>query len=85
MIPLTVGAKYIRDTLPYNLDPPRVWSDVSRIEKRGHEEMGAGHNHDVAFDGMSDDYRRRLIIVIAINAAMFIVEMTAGQLQARRR
>jgi cation diffusion facilitator family transporter len=42
--------------------------------------MGAGHSHDVAFDGMSDDYRRRLIIVIAINAAMFIVEMTAGQL-----
>ena len=42
--------------------------------------MGAGHNHDVAFDGVSDDYRRRLIIVIAINAAMFIVEMTAGQL-----
>jgi len=42
--------------------------------------MGAGHNHEVAFDGMSDDYRRRLIIVIAINAAMFLVEMTAGQL-----
>lgn len=42
--------------------------------------MGAGHSHDVAFDGMSDDYRRRLIAVIAINAAMFVVEMTAGQL-----
>lgn len=42
--------------------------------------MGAGHNHDAVFDGMSDDYRRRLIAVIAINAAMFIVEMTAGQL-----
>jgi cation diffusion facilitator family transporter len=38
------------------------------------------HHHDVAFDGMSDDYRRRLIAVIVINAAMFLVEMTAGQL-----
>lgn len=38
------------------------------------------HNHAIAFDGMSDDYRRRLIAVIAINAAMFVVEMTAGQL-----
>jgi cation diffusion facilitator family transporter len=42
--------------------------------------MGAGHSHDVAFDGVSDDYRRRLIAVIAINAVMFVVEMTAGQL-----
>lgn len=31
------------------------------------------------FDGMSDDYRRRLIAVIAINAVMFLVEMIAGQ------
>jgi cation diffusion facilitator family transporter len=41
---------------------------------------GHSHSHDVAFDGMSGDYRRRLIAVIAINAVMFIVEMTAGQL-----
>ncbi|MFZ2102917.1 MAG: cation transporter [Oricola sp.] len=38
------------------------------------------HDHDVAFDGMSADYKRRLWAVIAINATMFIVEMTAGQL-----
>lgn len=38
-----------------------------------------GHHH-APFDGMSDSYRRRLWAVIAINAAMFIVEMTAGQL-----
>ncbi|WP_075996718.1 cation transporter [Salaquimonas pukyongi] len=44
--------------------------------------MSAGcHNHDDAvFEGMSADYRRRLIAVIIINAAMFIVEMTAGYL-----
>jgi Co/Zn/Cd efflux system component len=32
------------------------------------------------FDGMSDAYRRALGAVIAINAAMFCIEMTAGQL-----
>jgi Co/Zn/Cd efflux system component len=43
--------------------------------------MGAGHGHDHdEFDGMSADYRRRLWAVIAINASMFLVEMTAGQL-----
>jgi len=30
------------------------------------------------FDGMSSDYKRRLWLVIAINAAMFIIEITAG-------
>ena len=34
------------------------------------------HNHD--FDGMSDDYKRRLWLVIAINALMFVVELVAG-------
>lgn len=38
------------------------------------------HNNVPVFDGMSDDYRRRLIAVIVINAVMFVVEMTAGQL-----
>lgn len=38
------------------------------------------HTNTPVFDGMSDDYRRRLIAVIAINAIMFLVEMTAGQL-----
>ena len=33
-----------------------------------------------AFEGLSVAYRRRLWMVIAINAAMFFVEMTAGQL-----
>lgn len=35
---------------------------------------------DARFDGVSDDYRRRLWIVIALNATMFVVEMTAGHL-----
>ena len=34
----------------------------------------------VRFEGVSDDYKRRLRIVIALNAAMFAVEMAAGQL-----
>ena len=32
------------------------------------------------FEGLNDDYRRRLIAVTVINIAMFVVEMTAGQL-----
>lgn len=32
------------------------------------------------FDGMSLEYKRRLWMVIAINAVMFLVEMSAGQL-----
>mgnify|MGYP001828603620 FL=1 len=32
------------------------------------------------FDGVSDEYKRRLWIVIALNATMFVVEMTAGHL-----
>jgi Co/Zn/Cd efflux system component len=34
---------------------------------------------NVRFDGMSTAYKRRLWLVIAINAAMFAVEMAAGQ------
>ncbi|MCB4457800.1 cation transporter [Leisingera sp. McT4-56] len=37
-------------------------------------------NHSAKFDGVSDDYKRRLWLVIAINAGMFAVEMGAGQL-----
>ena len=33
----------------------------------------------VQFDGMSASYKRRLWLVIAINASMFAVEMAAGQ------
>ncbi|WP_420858915.1 cation transporter [Marivivens marinus] len=36
--------------------------------------------HDGKFDGVSDDYKERLWIVIALNATMFFVEMTAGHL-----
>ena len=45
--------------------------------------MGAGHHHhhdEAVFEGMSDDYRRRLVAVIVINATMFLVEMAAGYL-----
>lgn len=39
----------------------------------------AGCSHcDVGFEGLSPDYRRRLWIVIAINAGMFLVEMASG-------
>jgi cation diffusion facilitator family transporter len=36
--------------------------------------------HNAHFDGLSADYRRRLWVVIAINAAMLGVEMGAGAL-----
>ena len=42
--------------------------------------MSAGHDHAHDFDGMNDDYKRRLMAVTAINVAMFFVEMGAGQL-----
>jgi len=37
-------------------------------------------SHGVTFEGLSTDYKRRLWIVIAINASMFLVEMAAGAL-----
>ena len=36
--------------------------------------------HGTTFEGISADYKRRLWFVIAINAAMFLVEMGAGAL-----
>jgi cation diffusion facilitator family transporter len=42
--------------------------------------MSASCGHSVAFDGTSPAYRRALWIVIALNAAMFAVEITAGAL-----
>jgi Co/Zn/Cd efflux system component len=36
--------------------------------------------HAVKFDGLSADYKRRLWLVIAVNAAMFLVETGAGAL-----
>lgn len=40
--------------------------------------MSASCGHHVTFDGVSDDYKRRLWLVIAINGGMFAVEMYAG-------
>ncbi|MFC3691855.1 cation transporter [Chenggangzhangella methanolivorans] len=43
--------------------------------------MSAGCcGHNAKFDGLSADYKRRLWAVIAINGAMFVVEMAAGAL-----
>ena len=42
--------------------------------------MSAGHDHAATFDGMNDDFKRRLMIVTAINVGMFVVEMAAGHL-----
>ena len=36
--------------------------------------------NNAKFDGVSDEYKLRLWIVIALNASMFVVEMTAGHL-----
>lgn len=38
-----------------------------------------GHDHNVSFDGMSADYKRRLWAVIVLNGGMFLIEMIAGQ------
>ena len=46
--------------------------------------MSDGHSHATTFEGLSDDYRRRLLIVTAVNIAMFVVEMTAGQLSGSK-
>jgi hypothetical protein len=35
-------------------------------------------DHGTRFEGLSADYKRRLGLVIAINASMFLVEMAAG-------
>lgn len=40
----------------------------------------SGCCEDKRFDGVSPAYRRALLAVIAINAVMFIVEMTAGMM-----
>jgi Co/Zn/Cd efflux system component len=42
--------------------------------------MGDGHNHAETFEGLDAAYKQRLIIVTAVNIAMFFVEMGAGQL-----
>lgn len=42
--------------------------------------MAGRCGHDAKFEGVSDEYKRRLWIVIALNATMFVVEMSAGHL-----
>jgi len=46
--------------------------------------MSDGHEHAASFDGMNDTYRRRLLIVTAVNIGMFVVEMTGGQLSGSK-
>ena len=47
--------------------------------------MGANCcGNEAQFDGLSADYKRRLWLVIGINAAMFFVEMGAGALAGSR-
>ena len=41
--------------------------------------MSDGHTHASTFEGMNDEYKRRLMIVTALNVGMFLVEMVAGQ------
>ncbi len=41
---------------------------------------GCSCSHDAKFDGLSVAYKRALWAVIAINAIMFLVEMSAGML-----
>ena len=49
-----------------------------RVSKRVF--MSGCCGQDATFEGLSDDYKRRLWIVIALNALMFGVEMSAGHL-----
>jgi Co/Zn/Cd efflux system component len=43
--------------------------------------MSASCGHcNATFEGLSADYKRRLWVVIALNASMFVVEMAAGAL-----
>ena len=41
---------------------------------------GCGCDDEIRFDGLSAGYKRVLWVVIAINASMFLVELTAGLL-----
>jgi Co/Zn/Cd efflux system component len=46
--------------------------------------MSAGCSHHATFEGLSASYKRRLWLVIAINATMFAVEMSAGAVAGSR-
>ena len=52
----------------------------ARAASRKDTTMSASCGHSHTFDGMDPVYKRRLVTVIAINAVMFAVEMTAGQI-----
>jgi Co/Zn/Cd efflux system component len=42
--------------------------------------MSAEHDHSHTFEGMNDEYKRRLMLVTAINVGMFVIEFSAGHL-----
>src|SRR5688572_1350189 len=42
--------------------------------------MSAEHHHPDTFEGMNDEYKRRLMLVTAINVGMFVIEFSAGHL-----
>ena len=42
--------------------------------------MSAHCEHEHSFEGMNAEYKRRLMLVTAINIGMFVIEMSAGQL-----
>jgi Co/Zn/Cd efflux system component len=46
--------------------------------------MSAGHDHSHTFDGMNDEYKRRLMLVTAINVSMFVIEFSAGHFAGSR-
>jgi Co/Zn/Cd efflux system component len=46
--------------------------------------MSACCGHNATFEGLSADYKRRLWAVIALNGAMFLVEMFGGALAGSR-
>lgn len=48
------------------------------MRSRGDKRMSGHCGHHTKFSGLSDDYKRRLWLVICLNAGMFFVEMTAG-------
>lgn len=49
-------------------------------DKSSHESSACGCSGNPNFDGVDNRYKTVLWSVIAINAAMFVVEMTAGEL-----
>jgi Co/Zn/Cd efflux system component len=42
--------------------------------------MSAGHEHAHTFEGLNDEYKRRLMLITGINIGMFVLEMGAGYL-----